>query len=141
MVMSFPCCSTLHLRAVADQTGASAGTGEQGSIAKNQGDGFATNLSVLASRGGASDPNSFFTTLLGKPYLQQVVIAPHVYGPSVSNDYTAASVAPQLWSRLSTSFGYLNKAVGALAGWYYKSDIPCTMAPAREALPIHIGNI
>jgi hypothetical protein len=33
---------------------------------------------------GISDANLFFTTLLGKPYLNNVVVAPHYYGPSIS---------------------------------------------------------
>ncbi|KAK9864609.1 hypothetical protein WJX84_005551 [Apatococcus fuscideae] len=85
------------------------GAGQQGSIAKNWGDGFTTDSSVVSST-GVSDPNSFFSSLLGKPYLNQVVIAPHVYGPSVSMDNSGSSVGSKFWSRLTTSFGYLNKA-------------------------------
>ena len=41
----------------------------------NYGDGYCTDSSVL---GSLSDPTAFFTTLLNKAYLSQVVIAPHV---------------------------------------------------------------
>ena len=39
----------------------------------------------------------------------QVVVAPHVYPPSISTATDRYSGAP-LWLRLSQSFGYLNKA-------------------------------
>ena len=39
----------------------------------------------------------------------QVVISPHVYGPSISLTNSSAS-GTALWTRLSQSFGYLNKA-------------------------------
>ena len=86
------------------------GDGQQGSIAKNWGDGLTTDKQIISDT-GISDPNSFFTALVGKPYISQVVIAPHIYGPSVSNDKSGASTGAALWARLSTSFGYLNKAV------------------------------
>lgn len=41
----------------------------------NYGDGFATDTSLM---GSGSTPTAFFTTLLTKAYLNQVVIAPHV---------------------------------------------------------------
>lgn len=79
----------------------------QGGIQANWGDGFCTNPQTISSY-GLSDPNPFFETLLAKPYLNQVVISPHVYPPSVtgaSTDYEGTG----LWNRLSTSFGYLTK--------------------------------
>jgi hypothetical protein len=82
------------------------GTGQSG-INANWGDGYATDPSVISSK-GLSDPNPFFTTLLGKPYLKQVVISPHVYPPSVTGGGSTSS-GPALWDRLSTSFGYLTK--------------------------------
>jgi hypothetical protein len=55
----------------------------QGPLGKNWGDGTCTDPAIIAAR-GLSDPNPFFTELLQKPYLSQVVIAPHVYPPSIS---------------------------------------------------------
>ena len=55
----------------------------QGALGKNWGDGIATDPQVISSR-GLSDPNPFFTALLQKPYLSQVIIGPHVYPPSIS---------------------------------------------------------
>jgi hypothetical protein len=49
-----------------------------------QGNGFVTNRDIIKEF-GIHDANPFFTTLLSKPYLDQVVISPHLYGPSVSN--------------------------------------------------------
>ena len=47
------------------------------------GDGFVTNKSIIAAN-GLSDPNPFFQTLLTKPYLDNVVVSPHYYPPSIS---------------------------------------------------------
>ena len=47
------------------------------------GDGFVTDNATIAAN-GLSDPNPFFTALLAKPYLNNVVISPHYYPPSVS---------------------------------------------------------
>ena len=55
----------------------------QGALGKNWGDGIATDPQIISSR-GLSDPNAFFTALLQKPYLSQVIIGPHVYPPSIS---------------------------------------------------------
>ena len=48
-----------------------------------RGDGFFTDPAFIASH-GVSDPNSFFQTLLTKAYLNNVVISPHYYPPSIS---------------------------------------------------------
>jgi hypothetical protein len=58
------------------------GCGQAG-LAKNWGDGLATDPALIASR-GLSDPRPFFTALLDKPYVNQVVAGPHIYGPSVA---------------------------------------------------------
>ncbi|KAL0047433.1 hypothetical protein WJX82_003298 [Trebouxia sp. C0006] len=75
-------------------------------IYANYGDGYCTDPSLLGS--SLSNPTAFFTTLLNKAYLNQVVIAPHVYGPSVT-DAISTSSGSALYARLSESFGYLNK--------------------------------
>ena len=46
--------------------------------------------------------------MFSKPYLNQVVISPLVYGPSVSLATENIS-GPGLWNHLSASFGYLTK--------------------------------
>jgi aryl-phospho-beta-D-glucosidase BglC (GH1 family) len=82
------------------------GTG-QGDNGANWGDGFATDPGLIAEH-GLSDPTSFFEALLEKPYLNQVVISPHVYPPSVTHaadNYTGEG----LYKRLSDSFGYLTQ--------------------------------
>ncbi len=73
----------------------------QGDIGANWGDGFSVSQNI-------SNPKSFFDTLLTKPYVNQVVISPHVYPPSVTganSDYTGSG----LYARLNESFGYLTK--------------------------------
>ncbi|BDA48966.1 probable major extracellular endoglucanase at N-terminal half [Coccomyxa sp. Obi] len=79
----------------------------QGALGKNWGDGTATDPTIISAR-GLSDPNPFFTALLQKPYLSQVIIGPHVYPPSISmaQDETQGTA---LWARFSASWGYLNK--------------------------------
>lgn len=48
------------------------GTGQSG-LADNWGDGLCTDASTISSY-GISDPNPFFTTLMGKQYLDQACI-------------------------------------------------------------------
>ncbi len=82
------------------------GTG-QGGINANWGDGFTTDPDLI-KKCGLSDPNPFFQALLHKPYVNQIVISPHVYPPSVtyaSQDFKGDG----LWNRLSSSFGYLTQ--------------------------------
>jgi aryl-phospho-beta-D-glucosidase BglC (GH1 family) len=74
------------------------GTG-QSDMGANWGDGFATNTSVNSAK-------PFFDALITKPYLNQVVISPHVYPPSVSGSRSNDEGAT-LYKRLNDSFGYL----------------------------------
>lgn len=82
------------------------GTG-QGGIGANWGDGFATDQTLINTY-GLSSARPFFDTLLTKPYLNQVVISPHVYPPSVTGA-TQNYAGPGLYSRLTNSFGYLTQ--------------------------------
>ena len=52
------------------------------------GDGFVTDKTIIAAN-SISDPNPFFTTLSSKPYLNNVVISPHYYPPSISKATSA----------------------------------------------------
>ncbi|EIE18857.1 hypothetical protein COCSUDRAFT_59785 [Coccomyxa subellipsoidea C-169] len=79
----------------------------QGNLGKNWGDGTAVDPNVISSR-GLSDPNPFFSSLLQKPYLSQIIIGPHVYPPSISMAHEETE-GTSLWARYSASFGYLNK--------------------------------
>ena len=87
------------------------GCGQAG-LAKNWGDGLGTDPAVL-SQYAATDPRPFFDALAGRPYLANVVLGPHVYPPSVYDTERNApegNAGPELFARLSQSFGYLNKA-------------------------------
>ena len=64
----------------------------QGAIGKNWGDGVATDPQIISSQ-GLSDPNPFFTALLQKPYIDQIIIGPHVYPPSISMAQEEISVS------------------------------------------------
>ena len=81
------------------------GTG-QAALGANWGDGFATD-DVTVSQ-GISNPKNFFTRLFSAPYLNQIVISPHIYGPDGTNnggpDHSNQEVAYAVWSRLN---GYL----------------------------------
>ena len=76
------------------------GTGQSG-LQANWGDGFAT---TKISELGLSDPRPFFDELLSKSYRNRVILAPHVYPPSVTYNYNSAT-GDGLYNRLSTSFG------------------------------------
>ena len=106
---------------------------EQGNVSMNWGDGFATDdalvspaesakpffqkvglLFSLRMRSGAfshpkpsthaSPPPSSPLQMMTKPYLHNIVIAPHIYPPSVSTRHDPATVfAPGLFSRLDNS--------------------------------------
>ncbi|MBP9743317.1 MAG: cellulase family glycosylhydrolase, partial [Burkholderiales bacterium] len=93
----------------------------QGGINANWGDGFATNSTVI-QQNGLSDPNAFFTSLAAKPYLNQVVLSPHVYPPTVTNA-SNAYYGSGLYNRLSTSFGGLAKTGYLANGVYHRFPI------------------
>eukprot|EP00775_Hariotina_reticulata_P003248 gene3248-3524_t len=73
----------------------------------NWGNGFVTDKKVIDEI-FLSDANPFFQALMSKPYLDRVVISPHLYGPSVSHrkDFYKG---PEWMESLDKSFGYLNK--------------------------------
>ncbi|HSW86842.1 MAG TPA: cellulase family glycosylhydrolase [Rhabdochlamydiaceae bacterium] len=93
----------------------------QGGIGCNWGDGFCTDPTLIMQN-GLSDPNRFFQTLLTKPYLNQVVISPHVYPPTVTGQSTNYS-GSGLWNRMSESFGYLTQK------GYCSGTTPCKVFP------------
>jgi len=70
------------------------------------GDGYVTDQSVIA-KSGVSDASGFFNELLSRPYVQQFIVGPHIYCADVSGSPYATS-GQALYSKLSTTFGYLN---------------------------------
>ena len=72
-----------------------------------QGNGFITDSAKISSM-GVSDPNPFFTELMERPYLKNVVISPHLYGKSIAKIKNFQG--PSLYDALNLSVGYLNKA-------------------------------
>jgi hypothetical protein len=83
------------------------GCGQHG-LARNWGDGLASEEGILSSR-RLSDPRPFLSTLVRRPFARQVAFAPHFYPFSISGT-TDESTGGGLFWRLSTSAGYLNKA-------------------------------
>ncbi|DBB06710.1 TPA: hypothetical protein ACH3X1_012211 [Trebouxia sp. C0004] len=77
-------------------------------LAFNYGDGLASSSAAFNEYRGISDAGLFFEQVLSKPYLSQVVAAPHVYPPSISEAHDKFT-GSGLFNRLSLSFGYLNK--------------------------------
>ena len=65
------------------------------------GNGFVTDPATIRAN-GISDANPFFRSLMGKPYLDRVVISPHVYvSPHRSSDS-----CPFLHARLASASGF-----------------------------------
>ena len=88
------------------------------------GNGFVTNKSIVDQH-NIDDASVFFETLIKKPYLTNVIISPHLYGPTISKDtvyYYGAGVR----ERFFNSFGYLG-----LNGYCSKKQKPmgCYMFP------------
>ena len=64
----------------------------QTNLGKNWGDGLAVDRAIVTSRRIDSAEN-LFATILGKPYVNNVVAAPHVYPPSISRSTSENSVS------------------------------------------------
>jgi aryl-phospho-beta-D-glucosidase BglC (GH1 family) len=68
------------------------------------GNGFITDTS-LGKSFGIEDAHAFFETLMQKPYLSNVIVSPHLYGPTVSKHIQFSG--QYLKDRLATTFGFL----------------------------------
>ena len=79
----------------------------QETLGANWGDGFCADGGKIEKM-GLGDPRPFFKELAGKPYRNSVALAPHCYGPAVTYAKDNFS-GPALFSRLSDSFGSLNR--------------------------------
>lgn len=80
------------------------GTGQTG-YKLSWGNGFVVN-STLINEYKLSDPRSFFNEVLKKPYVNNVIVSPHLYGPTISKDNEFYK-GNALWNRLNNSFGEL----------------------------------
>ena len=101
----------------------------QPALAKNWGDGLATDPAVIA-RLNLTDPRPFFDALVSRPYANNVVLGPHVYPPSVwdtQRSQPAGNKGSDLFERLTTSFGYLNKK--GYCSEKKGSEAPCFLFP------------
>lgn len=75
------------------------------------GDGFVTDAAII-SKYDFTDPRRFFNELLKRPYKSRVLLAPHLYGPSVSGvpaapPFEVAARVDSSWGVLATD-GYCN---------------------------------
>lgn len=68
------------------------------------GDGFVTDTATM-SKFDLTDPRTFFNELLKRPYKNRVLLAPHLYGPSVSG--VPAAAAFEVAARVVNSWGVL----------------------------------
>ncbi|WIA18743.1 hypothetical protein OEZ85_003433 [Tetradesmus obliquus] len=93
------------------------GTG-QNNFGLNWGNGFITDTNIIRKY-GISDANYFFRQLVSKPYVNKVVMSPHVYPPSVTK---ASFLGDSLWQQSSIAFGYLQTQG-------YCNDGKCTVFP------------
>ncbi|KAK9810257.1 hypothetical protein WJX72_007450 [[Myrmecia] bisecta] len=127
------------------------GAGQQGpqGPARNYGDGLATDPTVVQQLNYAgrpiSDASVFFGPLLSKSYLRQIVVAPHLYPPSISQEDTTVDSplykGAGLWKRLSDSFGYLNQAPGfCLPGTKTCSIFPVVIAEVGSSFKTTTDN-
>jgi hypothetical protein len=74
--------------------------GGQSALGTSWGDGFATDPAWIQQR-GLSHPSQFFQTLATKPYSNQVVLAPHLYGVSVTR---SPDVGKTEWEKFEVSW-------------------------------------
>lgn len=76
------------------------------------GNGFVTNGTIIQAN-GLHDSNPFFTSLMGKQYRTQTIVAPQLYGRTVTNNNATGAAE---WAKLSESFGYLQQTGYCLNG-------------------------
>jgi hypothetical protein len=87
------------------------GTGQSAAKA-NWGDGFITNQTTIKEFGGkVSDATPFFEAAVAKPWINQAVLAPHIYCPSSSKAIDGFR-GQEMYDRLDNSFGGKIRAPG-----------------------------
>ncbi|KAF6250478.1 glycoside hydrolase superfamily [Scenedesmus sp. NREL 46B-D3] len=67
------------------------------------GNGFVTDTAIVAKH-GIDDASPFFRRLVRRPYVGQVVISPHEYGPTIRKTHLTTR---ELEERMNASYGYL----------------------------------
>ncbi|KAF8069516.1 MED7B [Scenedesmus sp. PABB004] len=77
--------------------------GGQAKLGTAWGDGFTTDPKWVAER-GLADATPFFVNLTAKPYAGQVVLAPHLYGASVTQ---SPDTGDAQWQKYAASWGHL----------------------------------
>jgi hypothetical protein len=99
--------------------------GGQSSLGIAYGDGFATDAALIKAK-GLADPSSFFRQLQGKAYKDRVILAPHLYGPSVTKSPDVGSLQ---WQKHEASWGRL------------QADGFCTEPQSCQKFPVVVGEI
>lgn len=68
------------------------GVAKGGDLGVNWGDGYITDYDVIRNK-GLTDPNPFFNALMGKDYLKNVALTPHMYPPTITKNTNVSSVS------------------------------------------------
>ena len=76
-----------------------------------------------------SDATVFFQSIMSKPWINQLVLAPHIYCPGVTSA-TICYSGQELFTGLDQSFGYLTVSPGLLQQWHMQSKSNRPMASA-----------
>jgi aryl-phospho-beta-D-glucosidase BglC (GH1 family) len=79
--------------------------GGQGALGVSWGDGFATDK-ALVQKLQMADASPFLQQLLQKPYGERTILAPHAYGPTVTQN---PEVGPQQWKAYNASWSHLQR--------------------------------
>lgn len=87
----------------------------------NWGDGFVTDPNIIKAN-QIDDASVFFKELMKKSYIGNIIISPHMYGPSVTKNKRAFA-GQDLENRMLKSFVYLHTKGYCLQGRCYKFPI------------------
>jgi hypothetical protein len=104
--------------------------GGQGGLGVSWGDGFATDK-ALVQKLQLADAGPFLQQLLQKPYGERTVLAPHAYGPTVTQNPV---LGPAQWSAYNASWSHLQRGD-------FCSNGTAAVASSCTKFPVVMGEI